>query len=197
MTRLRGRVSAVALAGLLAVVAGCGDDDDDTTTTDPPEATDDGDATDDGGDEGAAGDTVEVTGIDYGYEGLPDTIEAGTTLAFVNGSDVEAHELVAIRIPDDEDRPVSELIGLSDEEIEGIFGSAPPALVSIAGPGDEGMNVVGDGVISDPGRYAVVCFFPVGGDPDEILDPEAEGPPDTGDAPPHAAEGMYAELTVQ
>ncbi len=37
--------------------------------------------------------------------------------------------------------------------------SASPA------PGEEGMPVVGDGTVTEPGRYAVVCFIPVGADP--------------------------------
>jgi hypothetical protein len=89
---------------------------------------------------------------------------------------------------------------------EEIFAAVPgePAVVLIAAPGEEGMAVVGDGTIEELGRYAVVCFIPVGADPAEVL----EGPPDdeaTGtpgaeeepSGPPHASEGMFAELTVE
>jgi hypothetical protein len=107
------------------------------------------------------------------------------------------HEFVAIRIADDETRPVSELVGLPEEEIEQVFGQTEPATVILASPGatDEPGAVVGDGTISEPGRYAVVCFIPVGMDPELILDPTLEGPPE-GAGPPHDAQGMYAELQV-
>lgn len=52
--------------------------------------------------------------------------------------------------------------------------------------------VMGDGTLTEPGRYAIVCFLPVGSD-DSIL--ESEVPPQS-DAPPHITQGMFAELTV-
>jgi hypothetical protein len=184
------RVSVAAVVALLSLAA-CGDDDDDDT----------GSASGSGTEvtEAEAGATIEVTAVDYGFEGLPDTIEAGSKLSLTNSSDKEAHELVAILIPEGEERPVEELISLPEEEIDAIFGSAEPATVILAAPGqtDQPGAVVGDGTITEPGRYAVVCFLPVGGDPAVVLDPNAEGPPDTGDAPPHAAQGMFAELTVE
>lgn len=48
---------------------------------------------------------IVVTALDYGFDGLPERIAAGTTLALENESMVEIHELVAIRLPDDEQRP--------------------------------------------------------------------------------------------
>ena len=185
------RVSAAAAVALLSLAA-CGDDDDDETGSGSgTEVTEDTEA--------EAGETIEVTAIDYGYEGLPDTIEAGSKLSLTNSSDKEAHELVAILIPEDEERSVEELIALPEEEIDAVFGSAEPATVILAAPGqtDQPGPVVGDGTITEPGRYAVVCFLPVGGDPAVVLDPNAEGPPDTGDAPPHASQGMYTEFTVE
>lgn len=144
--------------------------------------------------------TLEVTAVDYAFEGLPDTIESGTMLTMVNNSDEEAHELVAIRLPDDEERPVSELIALPEEELGEII-STEPATVLIAAPGEESMAVVGDGTIEESGRYAIVCFIPVGADPAEVLavpGPDATEPADgEPPGPPHASEGMYAELTVE
>jgi len=62
------RVAAGLLVGSLALTA-CGDDDDDGA------AGDDTTTTAAGGDDAAA--TVEVTLIDYGFQGLPASIEAG------------------------------------------------------------------------------------------------------------------------
>lgn len=186
--RHRSRLIAPVL-GVALILGACGGDDVSDDTDDTADT-----ATTDG-----AGETYEVTAVDYAFEGLPATMPAGSTLTLTNASDVEAHELVAIRIPDIEVRSVEDLIQLPDEELSTIFPEdAPPAVVLIAGPGEEGIAVVGDGTISEPGRYAIVCFFPTGGDPEEILDPDATGPPDVENlGPPHAFNGMYAELTVE
>ena len=143
--------------------------------------------------------TIAVTAVDYAFQGLPASISAGSKVTLTNASAVEAHEFVAIRIPDSETRPVSQLVGLSDEEITEIFGETEPATVLIARPGETGMAVVGDGTLFEPGRYAVVCFIPQGADPDEIFGDGPEGPPEDGPpegGPPHVALGMFAETNV-
>ena len=142
---------------------------------------------------------MQVDGIDYGFENLPAEVPAGTMLTFRNTSDAEFHEMVVMRIPDEETRSVEELTALPPEESDAIFAEVMPALVSVAAPGEEGMPVLGDGTITEPGRYAVVCFIPVGADPAvvaEAMQTESSGPPDLGDGPPHASAGMYGELIV-
>jgi len=148
----------------------------------------------------ASGETVEVTGVDYAFEGLPETIEAGTTLTFVNGSDAEFHEMVVIAIPDGEERSVEELVALPPEESDAIFASVQPALVTVAMPGEPGMPIVGDGTIAEAGRYAVVCFIPTGADPEAVaaaMQSATNEPPELEGGPPHVANGMWAELTVE
>ena len=143
--------------------------------------------------------TIAVDGIDYGFENLPAEIPSGTMLTFTNASDVEAHEMVVIRIPDTETRSVEELTTLSEEETDAIFADVMPALVTVAAPGEEGTPVLGDGTITEPGRYAVICSFPIGADPQAVMDAmqtESSGPPSLGDGPPHFTAGMFAELTV-
>jgi plastocyanin len=151
--------------------------------------------------EEASGETIEVTGVDYAFEDLPETIEAGTTLTFVNASDVEFHEMVVIAIPEGEERSVEELVALPPEESDAIFANVEPALVTVAMPGEAGLPVVGDGTIAEAGRYAVLCFIPVGADPEVVAAAMqaggGDGPPDLGDGPPHVTQGMYAELTVE
>ena len=201
----RARTGALVATLALGVVA-CGYDDDAAETGDAPEETtttaaaeeDEATTTTAGGAEDA-GEALEVTAVDYAFEGLPSTVAAGTRISLVNASENnEAHEFVAIRIPDEETRPVSELVALPEEEINAIFGTTEPATVILTAPGETDVPgpVVGDGTLSEPGRYAVVCFLPVGGDPAVVLDPNAEGPPES-DAPPHAAQGMFAEVTVE
>ena len=204
-TTIRRRVALVATCLVAAVsLSACGDDDD--TATDAPDgttatteapattvATTEAPATTAGGDD-AAGETIVVTAVDYSFEGLPETVPAGTKISLVNEGN-EPHEFVAMRIPDEETRPVEELVQLPEEELGAVFGASEPAAVILAATGQTDMPgpVVGDGTLTEPGRYAIVCFLPVGSD-DSIL--ESEGPPPDGDAPPHAMQGMIAELTV-
>jgi hypothetical protein len=177
----------------VVLLTGCGDDDGDDeaggTTTTAPDTT----APADGGD------AVEVTAVDFAFEGLPDSVAAGTTFSLVNAAEAELHELVAIRMPDDETRSLEELMA-DPSQLDAVFATAEPATVVIARPGETGEAVLGDGSIAEPGRYAVFCAIPTGVDPDEYLNapPSEEGPPQVeGAGPPHFLSGMYAELTVE
>ena len=134
--------------------------------------------------------TILVTATDYRFGGLPTAAPAGSTFAFQNASTKEAHEMIITRIPDDETRTVGELLALPEGELEAMFSDAPPALVMVASPGEVGTTVEGAPTITEPGRYAVLCFVPVGADPDDVAAGTA------GDGPPHIMEGMYAEITL-
>ncbi|MEQ9161428.1 MAG: hypothetical protein RLN74_01900, partial [Ilumatobacter fluminis] len=63
------------------------------------------------------------------------------------------------------------------------------------------IEAVGDGTLSEPGRYVLMCFIPIGADPDEYLAAVAAaggGKPDgVAGGPPHFTAGMYAELVVE
>ena len=163
------------------VLPGCGSDDDaasadKTTTTVEQEASTTTSTTvaDDG--------TITVTAVDFNYEGLPDTVPAGTKFKLVNDAEEELHEFVAFKLPDDETRSADELIALPQAELEGLFSGGPPATVLLAKPGGPQIDAVGDGTLSEPGRYLVACSIPVGADPDELL--ESEGPPACRRRPP-------------
>lgn len=142
----------------------------------------------------AADGSITVTAVDFDYEGLPDTVPAGTKFKLVNDSEEELHEFVAFKLPDDEKRSADELIALPEDELMGMFGDGPPATVLLAKPGGPQVDAVGDGTLTEPGRYLVACSIPVGADPDEILN--SDGPPQGGGVP-HFHKGMYAEITVE
>lgn len=184
--------SVLALGAVLplALVA-CSDDsdpvsvsgDERTTTTTAP---------------AAEPSTVDVTAVDYHFEGLPERLAAGSVLTLRNESAAELHEIVAVRLPDDEARAVSDLVALPEEELgfleEGVVA------VLLAKPGsDEQVAAVGDGTLTEPGRYVIACFIPTGVDPQTYLDAAGpEGPPQIeGAGPPHVAHGMFTELTVE
>ena len=183
------RTSAVLLLALTSATLGaCGDDgtgddaaDDATTTTE------------------AAAESVQVTLIDYGFKDLPDTVEAGTTFTVKNESTVELHELVAFKIPESETRSAEEILSLPEAEGQAALGG-PPAAVLIGPPGGgEMIKAVGDGTLTEPGRYLVACFIPTGADPQAYLQAAqaSQGePPQVEGGPPHFTKGMRAELTV-
>lgn len=185
------RVLALIFA-LAMVASACGNDDDDEGTGTGTEA----------GTEEAAGETLEVTAVDYAFDGLPASVEAGTEISLANESEAELHEFVAVRLPDDEDRPVEDLVQLPREEIDALLGAGvTDVILSLPGQTDTPGAVEGDAVLEEPGRYAVICAIPTGVDPQVYLDAAAEaegGPPEIEDAgPPHLAQGMFAELTVE
>ena len=95
---------------LTLLAAGCGDDDDDT-----------------------ASGTVEVTAVDYAYNGLPAKAESGIVLTLTNDSDKEFHELIAVRLPEDETRPVAELLKLPVDQVTALF-AGEPDMVLLAPP---------------------------------------------------------------
>jgi len=193
--------ASLAAAALLVALAGCGSDDDDggPTATDVAATAADTLSADTMTHDTSASEMpiVAVNAVDYGFEDLPATVPAGSKLTLTNTSANEPHEIVVLGpLPADETRSVEELLALPEDELPAI----EPATVIIAMPGEEGMAVVGDGTLTKPGRYAVICSFPVGLDPAvliEALESETDGPPDLGDGPPHFTLGMFAELTVE
>jgi len=187
------RYAALCAAGVFALgLAACSDDDEDTATDDTTTTVEEETTTTEA--DAPEGEVVEITAVEYGFEGLPEEVPAGTKLSLSNEGQ-EPHELVAIRIPDEETRSVEELVQLPMDQLGAVFGGEPqPETVILAARGqtDTPGAVVGDGTLTEPGRYAIVCFLPVGSD-DSVL--ESEGPPE-GDAPPHVSQGMFAELVV-
>lgn len=149
---------------------------------------------------GGGDDTKTVTAADYSFQNLPKEVDAGTTLKLNNSSTKELHELVAIPIPDSEKRPVTELVKLPESELDRIF-AGDPALVLIRPPGGgEQINAVGDGKLTQKGRYAVICAIPTGADPAAYLAAAQNsqgGPPNVPGGPPHFTQGMFGEITVK
>lgn len=120
--------------------------------------------------------TVDVTAVDFAFEGVPESIDSGTTaFTFTNSSEGEEHEMVVFRKADGVTVGFEDLLALGEEE------SADKLLfvtAAFAPPGAEGATLAD----LEPGSYAMVCFVPVGG---------AE------DGPPHFTQGMLQEFTVE
>lgn len=183
-------VGAAATAAVLILGAACSEESA-SSATNPPRPTSTTAAP-------SAHDHVEVTAVDFDFEGLPKTIEAGTRLTLTNGAPRELHELVAFKLPDDETRPVADLLELPEPELGPLLGQ--PSTVLLAAPGAEQIPAVGDGTLTEPGRYLVMCSIPTGVDPAEYLAAAAASAgqkPDVPGGPPHFTSGMFAELNVR
>ncbi len=129
----------------------------------------------------ASGDTITVTGRDYAFDGLPDTVPVGTQLAFTNASTDEVHLLVVVRKNDDVSRTLEDLLKNGTEEEQQTMTTEAGELEAMPG-GDA------DGTITldEPGEYLALCPIPVGSmaSPDET-------------AVPHFMKGMYQSFTVE
>ena len=167
---LRAAAVGVSVAALALLSVGCGSDDK----------------------------TRTVTAVDYSFDDLPKTVTAGTEFTLENDSETELHEMVVIKVPDDEARPVSELMQLPEEQLDAIF-QGEPAMVLLRAPGEgEQITAVGDGKLTEKGRYAVICAIPTGADPAAYLNaPPSDGPPTVAGGPPHFTQGMFGEVTVE
>ena len=124
--------------------------------------------------------SVEAVAIDFGYEGVPEELDAGPTLFTLdNRSETgEAHEIAFARVNDDVDLGLHELLALPMEELE--------QSVTIANGVWAMPDTVGGAIVDlTPGRWVYVCLIPTGS-----ID-GAEG-----DGPPHVAHGMSGEFTV-
>jgi plastocyanin len=152
-----------------------------------------------GGDDDLEPQAYELIATDYAFEGVPDEVAAGSTLTLTNESTQELHEVVAVRLPDDEQRSADELLSLPMEEMSALMSGV--VTVVVAPPGADGYAVQGTGELSEPGRYLLLCSIPTGIDPAEYMaaaQASAGGPPEIeGAGPPHFVHGMYAEIVVE
>lgn len=148
----------------------------------------------------------ELVAVDYAFEGVPENLSPGQIGIRLDNQGDEVHEAVIFRIDDETDQSMAELLELPEEEGEEL---AEFRGVAFAGPGDQGSVVVD----LDEGRYAFVCFIPVGTTSMDAL-AEQEGPDGGEGAPeedqgteepeeqeqqgpaPHFTEGMVTEFTV-
>lgn len=132
--------------------------------------------------------SVDVVGVDYRFDGVPETLPAGPAIFNFANEGTEQHEYVMFRLNDDTTETVEELLALPEEE---VFTKITFAGFAYADPGES------SGLIADltPGRYAAVCFIPVGSTPEAVEEATANSTEIQG--PPHIMEGMVAEFTVE
>jgi len=130
----------------------------------------------------------DVTASEYAFAGVPTTSAPGLRSFELSNKGKEVHEISILRINDDETASLRELLTQSPEQ---VMAKVQPVGLGFANPGETSFAVVD----LQPGRYAVVCFVPVGLTPAVAEAAEkGQGPPPGG--PPHASRGMAVEVNV-
>ena len=124
-------------------------------------------------------DVIDVTGVDYEYEGIPDTVESGAVAVTFTNEGEELHEIGIVRINDDVTMPLAELAALPQEEAMSMIQFSGAAF---APPGESDTVFLR----MEPGRYGAACFVPQG----TTLETEGSGPP-------HMTLGMLAEFEAE
>ena len=135
---------------------------------------------------------VAVTAREYAYQGFSDSLEAGEFNFSLNNSGEEVHEMHLYRLDDDLATVTSLLDRPQDESLDQMTSVGK----ATAEPGKKESF---DTELT-AGRYAAVCFIPVGTRPeggqaghdmeemeDMVFDPNADT---------HFKRGMYAEFEV-
>jgi hypothetical protein len=125
---------------------------------------------------------VTVTAVDYAFENVPKTLEAGVTRFTLVNTGTEIHEMVLFRVNDGVSLSLEELLALPEEE---VFGQITFSTYATAPPGQSGSGV---GNLT-PGRYILLCFIPVG-------TTSLDASPAPG-AHVHVEEGMVLEVTAE
>ncbi len=127
--------------------------------------------------------TVEVTGIDYGFTGLPTTMEGGRIALLFTNDGAEAHEIAVMRRNDGVTESFAELLALPEEQAMEKVVPVGGAFAPVTGAKS---LLVGD---FEPGDYIAICFVPTG-------TTMAEGAMTEGTGDPHFMHGMQQEFTV-
>jgi len=124
---------------------------------------------------------IAVSAVDYSFEGVPTTTEAGiyTFLLTNNSAAGEAHELAVVKLKDGVDMPLDELLALPEDEVDPLIDSYGSG--TFATPGSS------SGALVDltPGRWIYACFIPIG----SVDGAEGQGEP-------HFMAGMSGEIVV-
>ena len=115
MTTTITRLGAVAATTAIVALSACGSDADDLdrrlvgavqrTRSTMPTTT-----------------AITIEAVDYGFNGVPSSVRAGTAVAFRNAAPAELHELVAFRLPDGDDIALDDLVQLPPDELRSRIG---------------------------------------------------------------------------
>jgi hypothetical protein len=127
---------------------------------------------------------LDVTGVEYAFEGLPKTLPPGPVAIRFTDTGAEWHELRISRIKSKDS--AKEIASLPEKEARK---KVEQTGATFARQGQTSYTIAD---LSKPGRYVVVCFLPVGSTSDPALE-EAEKE----HAKEHWQEGMIATIRVE
>jgi hypothetical protein len=127
---------------------------------------------------------VDVTGIEYEFQGVPKTLPAGNVAFKFTDNGAEIHELDVFRVKGKDS--VKKIVGLSEKEQRKTVEEVGS---TFATQGQTSYTIVD---LSKPGRYGVVCHLPVGSTSEQAAEEAGKK-----HAKSHAQEGMYGEITVE
>lgn len=126
---------------------------------------------------------LAVKGVDFGFTGLPETVDAGRVAILFTNEGAEAHEIAVMRRKDGVTESFEELLSLPEEE---AMGKVTPVGGAFAPTTDSRALLVGN---FEPGDYIAICFVPTG-------TTMSDGAMTEGSGAPHFAHGMQQEFTV-
>lgn len=128
---------------------------------------------------------VDVTGIEYEFQGLPKTLPAGKVAFKFTDNGAELHELDVFRVKGKDS--VKKIVGLSEKEQRKKIDEIA---ITFASQGQTSYTIAD---MSKPGRYGAVCHLPVGSTSEQA----ARAAEKKRDHKSHAQEGMLATITVE
>ncbi len=123
----------------------------------------------------------DVTGRDFEFVGMPETVDTGINVFRFTNEGAELHEMLISRIKGDE--TMQELLDLPQKQAEKKLEFLGATFA------EQGATSYLYVDLKKSGRHGAVCFLPVGS-----TDPEAA---EHAEGPPHAVEGMTAEFEVE
>jgi plastocyanin len=132
---------------------------------------------------------ITVTGVDFAFEDMPDSVSAGTTLGFTNAGQ-EVHEMAVFRKNDDVTQSFDELLALPGEE---ALAFVTPIGTAFSEPGEAATDVV---ALEQAGEYIMVCFVAAGTTEIPSEDPNASPDQEVPTGAPHFTLGMVQTFTV-
>jgi hypothetical protein len=125
------------------------------------------------------GTQVPVSATDYEFDGVPDTLAAGTAMfELTNDAPKEDHEMGIVKLTDAaEGKDVTDILALPEKK-QGKYLDFSSSAFMYAPSGQSGFTPID----LEPGTYAYACFLPVGGKKNGA---------------PHFTQGMYGTFTVE
>ncbi|MEZ5322836.1 MAG: hypothetical protein R2698_12325 [Microthrixaceae bacterium] len=131
---------------------------------------------------------MDVTVEEYSFAGIAHELDAGRKAISVTNSGKEFHEMLLLRINDGVAESLDELLALPQDEAATKTTMVGQAFAPIG-------DTAGAVVDLKPGRYAALCFLPVGST-QEAWDSMMSAGADP-EGTPHAMQGMAQEFTVK